>query len=113
MIWTNEDGKTYEFDSDHLEKECEEIALNLANADLDVDFLISMPKEHRHDEENNWDKEFHKVCSAFEVEHHADTLELHCQGELIVDNKIKSYIMSMGLDPRLNLIVDITAEEGI
>lgn len=113
MEWTNEDGKTYEFDSDHLEKECEQIALNLARADLNLDFLLSMPKEHRYDEENNWIDEYNKVCECFEVEHHDDTLELHCQGEPIVDCRIKSYIMNMGLDPRFNLIVDIVAEEGI
>lgn len=113
MTWTNEDGKTYEFDSDHLEKECEEIASNLANGDFNIDYLLSMPEEHRYDDDNNWIDEYNKVCKCFEVNLHDDTLELHCKGESIVDSRIKSYIMSMGLDPQLNLIVDLVAEEGI
>ena len=111
--WTNENNEIYTFDMDHLEKECEEIALNLANGDFNIDYLLSMPKEHRYDNDNGWIDEYNKVCTCFEVHHHEDTLPLHEQGEEIVDNKIKSYIMNMGLDPRLNLIVDIVAEEGI
>lgn len=111
--WTNENNETYTFDMDHLDEECEQIASNLGEGSFDYSLLLSTPPEHRFDDDNDWCEEYHKVCECYEIKHHDDTLPLHEQGEKIVDDRIKSWIMTMGLDPQLNLLVDLVAEEGI